>query len=122
MKKKTQLKMCCIILAFLGAVHYFYTSPKEIPSISKVPFTASQMLIISPLLLYVSLLASKKTHTVDHSHLVNFIGILFFISSYAIYFIYFFTDLQNDILIGVFAVAFLVYYLFLTSYKGLWTS
>jgi len=112
MKKETQLRIFCAILLLLGVAHYLYTSPKA-------PFL---FLLVSPIMLLGSLTPAKKIREIDYPRAVSFIGILFAVSSYIIYFIYFFTDLQSDGFDLIFGIAVLVYYIFLTWYKGLWNS
>jgi len=112
MKKETQLRIFCLLLLLLGAAHYLYTSPEA-------PFL---FLLAPPIILLGSLTPAKKIRPVDHSQTVSFIGILFFISSYLLYFLYFFENLESDMFIFVFTAAFLAYYIFLVWYKGLWTS
>jgi|GEM_PF-1727905 len=122
MKKEIKIRIFCLALVLLGVVLYIYTSPKEVPSFPIVPHGATLLLTSAPGLLYISLLPAGKIRKVDYSRATNFIGVLFCISTYIMYCLYFFKYLQNNIFIEVFAFSFFAYFLFLIWYKSQWTS
>jgi len=109
MEKETQLKIFCLILLFLGVAHCLYTSR-----------AANFMFpLASPIILAAALMPAQKIRETDYSHTVSFTGILFVISSYIIYFAFYFTDVQNKGFALIYGIVVFVYYLFLTWYKGL---
>jgi hypothetical protein len=106
MKKETAIRIFCGILIILGAVYYFYVKPESFLF----------YLLFSPMILLYSLLPTKKTHIPDYSGPLSFIGILFAISSYLIYF----TDpeiFQNIAVELTYVIVCFVYFIFLAWYK-----
>jgi len=108
MKKENKIYIFCSILALLGLIHYLYTKP----SIS------FGYVILAPMFLHSSLIPSKKIREPDYSNVLNSIGILFFILSYAIYFSHIWGIWKNDTVSFACILIFVAYGLFLTWYKG----
>jgi hypothetical protein len=108
MKKENIAYVILLILVFLGLIHHHYANL----SISFGYVT------IPPLLLFIALIPSKKIREPDYSTTLNFVGILFFIISYVIYFIHIFDIWQNGTIEFIFILIFAAYGIFLSWYKG----
>jgi hypothetical protein len=108
MKKENTAYIILLILGFLGLIYHHYTNP----SIS------FGYVVLAPLFVYIALIPSKKIREPDYSNVLNSIGILFFILSYAIYFSHIWGIWKNDTVSFACILIFVAYGLFLTWYKG----
>ncbi|WNY28644.1 hypothetical protein MmiEs2_08440 [Methanimicrococcus stummii] len=109
MKKENQIFIFCLVLALFGV---FYCSFTEFSTFSLFCVSAP------PLLLFVSLVSSKKIPESDHLPVYNFIGILFVILSYLINFAHYLNIWQNESAELIFIAVFFIYSLFLAWQKG----